>query len=100
MITDAERQDLLALLNEIEDTVGEAPCGQWPDGYHPEPFDSNALQKAVCKACPVRDMCLTYAVNWEVTGIWGGTTAQERQRMRHTLGMRHIDRRTKEAKLL
>lgn len=39
--------------------------------------------KRICAACPVRDECLTYALTApEKYGIWGGLTADERDRKR------------------
>jgi WhiB family transcriptional regulator, redox-sensing transcriptional regulator len=36
--------------------------------------------KAVCRACPVRAECLSYAVQTaQEHGIWGGTTEEERR---------------------
>ena len=38
--------------------------------------------KRICARCPVRVQCLEYALdNEEVHGVWGGTSAKERQRM-------------------
>jgi WhiB family redox-sensing transcriptional regulator len=38
---------------------------------------------AICATCPVRAQCLDYAIrNRENHGIWGGTTPEERRRMR------------------
>jgi WhiB family redox-sensing transcriptional regulator len=42
-----------------------------------------AQAKAVCARCPVRRQCLEFARAHEpVFGIWGGTTLEERQRIR------------------
>jgi WhiB family transcriptional regulator, redox-sensing transcriptional regulator len=42
-----------------------------------------AKAKAVCAHCPVRGQCLEYAQSHDpIYGIWGGTTAEERQRAR------------------
>ena len=39
--------------------------------------------KAVCQTCPVREACLQYALETrQVDGIWGGTTEDERRRLR------------------
>jgi WhiB family transcriptional regulator, redox-sensing transcriptional regulator len=39
--------------------------------------------KAFCSHCPVRRQCLEFAqANAPVYGIWGGTTLEERQRIR------------------
>ena len=48
--------------------------------------DGIAKAKAVCSVCPVQEVCLEFALhgfNWSSDfGIWGGTTAEERQEMR------------------
>ena len=43
--------------------------------------------KKVCKGCPVKGSCLNYALenpeeNMGGTGVWGGTTAEERKPLR------------------
>jgi WhiB family redox-sensing transcriptional regulator len=46
------------------------------------------MAKRICGHCPVRAQCLEYALSgadtWGgiATGIWGGTTPQERDRLR------------------
>lgn len=36
--------------------------------------------KAVCRACPVRHQCLSYAIReGETDGVWGGTDEKERR---------------------
>jgi WhiB family redox-sensing transcriptional regulator len=42
-----------------------------------------ARAKAVCAGCPVADECLAFAIQTnQPEGIWGGTTAQERVKLR------------------
>ncbi len=56
----------------------------------PEPFDVDtttntavAPAKAICRPCPVRAACLTWAVDaQERYGVWGGLTPAERRRIR------------------
>lgn len=39
--------------------------------------------KAICARCPVRHQCLEFArANEPLYGIWGGTTLEERERVR------------------
>jgi WhiB family redox-sensing transcriptional regulator len=39
--------------------------------------------RAICAVCPVTVECLDYALaNMDTTGIWSGTTAQQRKAMR------------------
>jgi WhiB family transcriptional regulator, redox-sensing transcriptional regulator len=41
--------------------------------------------KQVCRACPVIEDCLTWALsNYQDAGVWGGTTEEERRMMRRT----------------
>ena len=42
----------------------------------------SGFQKRVCDACPVREACLEYALEFRLGGIWGGTTEIERRTMR------------------
>jgi WhiB family redox-sensing transcriptional regulator len=42
--------------------------------------------KAVCFRCAVRAACLAYALATGQTGIWGGTTQEERHAMRRPPG--------------
>ncbi len=40
---------------------------------------------AVCKSCPVRQPCLQFALDTnQDAGIWGGTTEDERRRLRRS----------------
>jgi WhiB family transcriptional regulator, redox-sensing transcriptional regulator len=38
--------------------------------------------KAICVRCPVTGDCLAWALREEATGIWGGTTTEERRLLR------------------
>jgi WhiB family redox-sensing transcriptional regulator len=43
--------------------------------------------KRICRSCPVREQCLTYAMDSPVDhGIWGGLTERERRRWRRQAG--------------
>ena len=40
----------------------------------------------ICKVCPVQQPCLNYALSSPQTyGIWGGTTEEQRRRLRRRL---------------
>ena len=42
-----------------------------------------AQAKTICRACPVREACLDFAlVTHQDYGIWGGTTEDERRQIR------------------
>lgn len=55
-----------------------------PSAWFPDKGEHGTRQdaaKAICRACPVRQPCLAYALaRHEPHGIWGGTTAAERNR--------------------
>jgi WhiB family redox-sensing transcriptional regulator len=39
--------------------------------------------RVICSICPVREECLAFAVDdVEIVGIWGGTSAKQRQKLR------------------
>ena len=56
------------------------------DYWYPEPEEpekvrksKTAIAKAICHLCPVKEVCLTYAIRaGEPYGIWGGKTPRER----------------------
>ncbi len=47
------------------------------DDHQEDPFAA-AQARALCRLCPVRQMCLEYAMANEALGIWGGLDAFER----------------------
>jgi WhiB family transcriptional regulator, redox-sensing transcriptional regulator len=69
----------------------QALCAQaCPDARYPDrnQRELSQLAKRICTRCAVQAACLQYALSgadtWGgiSTGIWGGTTAQERNRLR------------------
>ena len=43
--------------------------------------------KTICRSCPVRSDCLSFAMDSPIDhGIWGGLTERERRRWRRTAG--------------
>jgi WhiB family redox-sensing transcriptional regulator len=84
-LKDAQRK-YIALQSAII-KVGGVVCEQVPHVFYPEDygFDSEAVHdlesKALkmCKVCPVKKLCLDYAITArEPYGIWGGTKASDR----------------------
>jgi WhiB family redox-sensing transcriptional regulator len=67
-----------------------AQCAQRdqdPELWFPADGDRAAAEhaKAICRVCPVRSACLEWALAAnERTGIWGGTTPNERRALRRT----------------
>jgi WhiB family transcriptional regulator, redox-sensing transcriptional regulator len=50
------------------------------EAWFPEKGGSIRQPKMICRACPVRDECLDYALeHGERFGIWGGLTERERR---------------------
>ncbi|POM25877.1 Transcriptional regulator WhiB1 [Actinomadura rubteroloni] len=63
--------------------------GADPDLFFPIGYSASILKeqeraaKRVCGNCPVTSECLTWALRvGEPDGIWGGTTPEERRRLR------------------
>lgn len=51
-------------------------------GRTAEACETTKAAKAVCEGCPVKSDCLEWALSNESSGVWGGTTAYERRRIR------------------
>lgn len=58
-----------------------ASClGTDPEFFHPRSQKGVTAAKEVCRGCPVRMLCLEYAIHRrERLGIWGGYTEAERR---------------------
>ena len=80
--------ELIARVDETEtDWRERALCAQVADleVFYPTEGGSTTEAMRICGLCPdwVRDACLNYALDNEITdGVWGGKTRRERQRMR------------------
>ena len=61
-----------------------AACrGKGTDRWFPTTREAEANARAVCEPCSVRRECLAYAMaDRELVGIWAGTDATERRRLR------------------
>lgn len=77
---------------QLQDAIqehGGVPCEDAPDAFflEEEYKDANSsykieLARKLCSECPVRMMCLDYALeNLERYGIWGGTTKADREKL-------------------
>lgn len=69
-----------------EPWYGDAKCASYPAEVFFPPGDvpSAAIAaKAICETCPVREECLSFALETaQVEGVWGGMDAGERRRLR------------------
>lgn len=68
---------------------GALPCWSvspelfFPFRYNLQCKDQIDAAKAVCEGCPVRDLCLDWALAVpDIEGIWAGTIPLERRRIR------------------
>lgn len=63
----------------------KVPCQDDPDGWFSESPSMIALSKALCQECPIKDKCLTRALeNQENFGIWGGEDFNRRSYAKST----------------
>jgi len=63
--------------------MDEGLCRQSdPDLFQPDNYVQSQQARKICRACPVQDPCLDYAIRTKADGIWGGTTRKERQAMK------------------
>jgi hypothetical protein len=92
-------------IGALLDALGPAPDRTWvrkgrcfndfrlgEDFFFPKREDSEEMERAVnyCQACSVRPQCLQYAIdvvdkgksNKAVSGVYGGTTPQQRVELR------------------
>lgn len=66
--------DLMADLNLWKDAV----CATIDPEIWFDPKDEHTA-RAICNACPLKELCTDYAVKNNIEhGIWGGTNPQER----------------------
>ena len=80
----------IALMHAIIDNEG-VECEQLPEFFFPQKDAMNHIElemnvaKTICYDCPVRELCLDYAVTAkEPFGIWGGTSPDERRKLTST----------------
>lgn len=54
--------------------------------------EDTKVAKAICKTCPIKIECLSYALYHEGHGIWGGKTERERNAIRRLLKIKMVPR--------
>ena len=66
------------------DFDGSQPCAQTdPELFFPEKGSLPTVARQLCATCPFYTDCREFALDHpELTGVWGGTTQQDRQRLR------------------
>lgn len=67
-----------------QDWRSQAVCAQTdPDLWFSPGAVEHKEAKRICRGCPVRGQCLSYAMEAPVDhGVWGGMTERERRRHR------------------
>lgn len=96
-VTDDEVADLIYLFTAAgpppwvgnTNDGGPGPCAAYdPETFFPLTYGLQCAKqieeaRSVCRACPLRDECLSWALpQADLDGIWGGTTPPERRRIR------------------
>jgi hypothetical protein len=95
MTTDKATQERLTVnLNEAILDNGGVECEQVPEIFFPEDFRAKSkgqdlemaklaeqTAREICLRCPVMAKCLQVGM-FEDYGIWGGSTAEQRKRIR------------------
>jgi WhiB family redox-sensing transcriptional regulator len=63
--------------------VGVEPEEFFPLGIEDKrsPYPIDPFIEFICGRCPVVDACLSFAIKYEATGIWGGTTDYTRDQL-------------------
>jgi hypothetical protein len=70
------------------DNLGGVACENIPDAFFydpesPQRYEMIRIAKSLCDACPLKLLCLEYALEAEEEhGIWGGMTPINRAQMR------------------
>lgn len=68
--------------NAVCITVGNPDAWHADSGGQYEPYAKN-----LCHRCPQEASCLDYALANDESGVWGGTTYEERQEIVTVLGL-------------
>jgi WhiB family redox-sensing transcriptional regulator len=69
------------IIDEERPWEADAACrGMEPSLFFPINDDDSVEALNVCRACPVREECLAWALETrERFGVWGGTTERQRR---------------------
>jgi len=88
-VSRAERVDVRAREADPSWRQQAACRGMPPDLFFTDRGYDTGTAKKVCAGCPVRDACLTYALDTGVRfGVWGGLSEKQRKRLRRGRGRR------------
>ena len=81
--TSGSLKEVLSFSLELPAFFDDAICL----GAEPSIFDGDSLTdvleaKKICSACPIQAMCLDWATQTQDAGVWGGSTPDERKKLR------------------
>lgn len=69
-------------IDDNDDWVRGAVCPTVdPEIFHPVQGNQGREAKKICLQCPVRAECLDWALRHRETGIWGGFSDTDRERL-------------------
>jgi len=77
-------------LTSLPNFDGTQPCAQVdPEAYFPQGSlrHANRVAIKICDSCHFFNVCLNYALEYKVDGIWGGTTVNQRKVIRKERGI-------------
>jgi hypothetical protein len=78
-------EDYSRLMQAIDDAPTQVPCTNFPDAYFIDDSNQVGQQKMAvnaCATCPLMKECADYGIKWEIYGVWGGLTPQQRKLLR------------------
>ena len=78
-----DQSELRKLLDIPMEVIDSAQCSaNTSELFFSEFPDAQEKALSICAGCPVREMCLAYALENEDEGIWGGVSADDRKILR------------------
>ncbi len=90
MIAPTSLEGTFALSLDLPGYFSEAACvGSNPGLFDGESISAILEAKKICSDCPIKDLCLDWALVTQDSGIWGGLTPAERKKQRK--GQRPVD---------
>lgn len=82
--------DMLAVMMPYPELTGQEPCAGEPlDLWVSDGLAAASVARksaALCEGCPVQTACREWGIAHEEYGVWGGTTATDRERIRRDRG--------------
>lgn len=61
------------------------------DPFYPDKINKGSHPERYCSGCPVIQQCLQHAIENDEDGVWGGTTAKGRRRLRNNAHKRALE---------